>query len=519
MTMKSYEGITDRKTQERWDDTSIERHDLYNFEAKMDYAFEETDKKTTKYSLDAYFFVPNALQIDKDSYPNQQFYSDMNNRVRFKTPQMSISGLLDNDNPRSPIYIVEDRLRLIEQGVFSRKIERKINREVRLLACIVKTTLRDQLQHFIREKTRLAEYNGIIRKVQDYVEDIESLRKRMISLGLQFMTVQIPEKLREAFNFADDYISLQIETNLTKILKKYKKHMDEKFVRKCLGLIEKEQDHRRSMQSQLLIQENNANESYTYWEGILKKYVQGVLYLDSKDKDPTTPLLQFFYSLAAGVAMFLSLFLGFYFLGQFEENTLPFIIGAIVIYMLKDRIKDIIKTASVKGVSVLFPDRRFEIIDAFNEEKIGECKETMHFLKYGEVPHQILTIRESSNKSIIESKGKPENVFVYKKRLTLDNETIEEIHTRHGDINDIIRFNVREFLRYADDPIQYENVWNRNKQEIQMMPVAKVYHINVIFRLKTYIGKQHCNTYYKKVRVVLDQRGIKRVSEPSYSLQ
>ena len=73
-------------------------------------------------------------------------------------------------------------------------------------------------------------------------------------------------------------------------------------------LIEKEQEHREYLKSFLIILEKNDNETFSYQEGIMKKYVQSVLYLEKKKKDPKSQSLEIFYSVAAGVAMFFSLF-------------------------------------------------------------------------------------------------------------------------------------------------------------------------------------------------------------------
>jgi hypothetical protein len=41
-----------------WEESAIERHDLYNFEAKLDYTTSETiKKKKTSYYLELYFFI------------------------------------------------------------------------------------------------------------------------------------------------------------------------------------------------------------------------------------------------------------------------------------------------------------------------------------------------------------------------------------------------------------------------------------------------------------------------------
>ena len=220
--------------------------------------------------------------------------------------------------------------------------------------------------------------------------------------------------------------------------------------------------------------------------------------------------------IAAGCAMFISLFLGAVVLTIFELNSLPFIIAMVVVYMLKDRIKENIKGISLKAVGLYFPDQRIDIVDGFYEEKIGESKEKMFFLEEEKIPPEIIKIRHSSRLRSIEEEGKPEDCLVLKKKIILLKNKIDFLHTRRKDISDVSRFNIQNFLRYADDPIEKILTWNRNSQQIEPISVEKVYHINVVLKLTTFQGKKGINVNYKKYRIIIDQKGIKRVLEPEY---
>src|SRR4030042_2496761 len=60
-------------------DTLLERHDHFAFEAKLDYRL-QPQSKTNSYRVSAFFFVPRALQVDPQSYSNEQFIADMSTR-------------------------------------------------------------------------------------------------------------------------------------------------------------------------------------------------------------------------------------------------------------------------------------------------------------------------------------------------------------------------------------------------------------------------------------------------------
>ena len=115
---------------------------------------------------------------------------------------------------------------------------------------------------------------------------------------------------------------------------------------------------------------------------------------------------------------------------------------------------------------------------------------------------------------MIEREGKPESVLKYSKIIELQTVKISDNHRRHSNINDIIRFNVKNFLQYADDPISNEEFWDSKENKVITVPSAKVYHLNIIFKMK--IPNQQIE--YKKIRVILDQKGIKEIIEPSFTL-
>jgi len=501
-----------------WKDSSMGRHDLYNFESKINYTLEKSKKKKTSYFLDTYFFIPEALQLNKETYSKERFFSDINTRIRFKTPKMTIDGILDDENELSPVNTIKTNLKYIEYGKTSRDIITSTHRELRLLSSIIKVSLRDQFTYFLTNYQSLKKQSNFQDLIKSYLKSIEMLQLKMSHLRDNFLMAQVPEKLKEAFQLASEYISFQLEFWIIRALKTFEKELNSETQSKMIKIIEYEQKNRKNIHSRLIIEENTDNESYSYWEGILKKYVQSVLYLDKKRKDPKSSSLEVFYSIAAAVAMFFSLFLGFLILSNLELYSIPFLIATVVIYMLKDRIKDNIRYVSQKAVGLFFPDRRIDIVDGFNQEKIGESKEKVNYINKEDIPPEILKIRRASNITQIEEKGKPEVIILYRKKITLFNNKIEEYHRRRRDISDVMRFNIRDFLRYADDPVQFELNWNKDKKVIESVPIAKVYHLNIIFQLTSYKKNKLKKVYYKKFRVILNQKGIKRVIELEISL-
>jgi len=468
--------------------------------------------------IDTYFFIPRSLQINKQSYSKEKFYSDLNNNIRFKTPKMSIDGILDQDNSFSPFNVISAKIKEIEYGNISGEPLRKIQRELKLLACIIKSSLRDQFSYFINYFEQVKGSINSNESFRIYIKSIEKLQAKMVYLREKFAMAQIPFDIRETFRYSDEYISLQIEMWLTNSLRTFEKEFDNETQKMIIKGINLEQSYRKSVGSRISLKEGLDNEEFTYMEGIMKKYLQSVLYLEKRKKDPKSSSLQMLYSITAGFAMFLSLLLGLILLLFFNVNDIPFILGIVVIYMLKDRVKDIFRNSSQKALGLYFPDARTDIIDVFFKEKIGVSKEKVIFLNWEKIPIEILKIRESSNISPIEKEGKPEVCILHTKKIKLFRQKIDKHHTRQKDISDVFRFNVTDFLKYADDPIRTELNWNEKKNQIELVPVSKVYHLNLVIKLTTFDKRKPSDVYFKKYRVILDQKGIKNVMEIKFTI-
>ncbi len=492
-------------------DESIERHDLYNFEVKLDYGIKKNFTKNI-YELTSYLFIPNALQINKSTYSKDQFFADRNNYLRFRTARMSLSGLLNKKNELSPFNMILSKLSLIKNGNYEIQIIKKISYELRVMGCIIKSNLRDQIEFFISNLTNFEHSPADYKSFVSYIDDVKSLQVQMQNLKVEFQLIQIPAELKETFSFVDEYISNQIEEFMTLLL--HKSNFNDETREKLISLIEYEQNHKKQVNSKILIEKGSDNKSVVYWKSILKKFVQGVLYLDLNQKDEKSKILEFLYSVAAGLAMFFSALLGFFIVSQFQDQEWAYVVALVIVYMLKDRIKENTRALFKGIVQKYYPDRSFEIYDKNNKMKIGSCKEIAEFIKWGDIPNEILQIREASHKSMIEREGKPEIVLKYSKLIELHTIKISENHKRHLNINDIIRFNIKNFLQYEDDPISNEEFWDPQENKVINIPCAKVYHLNIIFKMKM-PNKQ---IKYKKIRVILDQKGIKEVLEPTFTL-
>jgi hypothetical protein len=502
--------------------STFERHDRFNFEAKIDYELDLSIPKN-KYFLTFYFFVPKSLKITRHTYSKSEFYNDLYTYIRFRVPHFTLSEIVENGNRRSPLWQIRNSLDILRHTVSSEFVERKIIYELRMLGTILSSCVKSQVIELLREAAFENKHrnNDTDKKIREFLSTIQTMEEILADIGTELQSVSVSRELKETYTFAQDYISLNLQTHLTTLMgaltklkgKEYKDINEELVV-----LIEKQRFSRLFRKSPLVRDPATNNEDYTYWEGILKKFFQGVLYLEVKDRDKKEAALHILYGLAAGVAMFLSLILGFWIGGKFSnQESMSFIMALVFAYIVKDRTKELMRNYSNWFIRLFFHDRRFEIIDPLTEEDIGYVRENMRFAFPAEVPAEIWGARTLEHSTVVETKGKPEEVIIYEKEVVLDTEKISTRHTRHRDINDIIRFNIRNLIQYADDPFHFDKVWDSAKKKIQRVRCAKVYHLNLIIRLDTLSGpKQKKRITFKHVRVILNQDGIVRMSEKEF---
>ena len=82
--------------------------------------------------------------------------------------------------------------------------------------------------------------------------------------------------------------------------------------------------------------------------------------------------------------------------------------------------------------------------------------------------------------------------MLYRKRIRLHPERVRRIFSEYevAGVNDIMRFNVEEFLRRMDDP--KKELFVMDDEGYHRIRGARVYHLNMIVRM-TFAGREFGN--------------------------
>lgn len=491
-------------------------HDSNHFEVKLDYSI-RPEQKTNHYSIEAYFFIPRSLGVNPYTYSREQFYSDIQAYIRFKTPHLSLKSIADTNDKHSPLYRIEAKLpSLRAEPRQHRRLLETLSYEMRLLGCLVRANVRDRSRMITSTVRRGTSDSPFIDNLTStFLQDLTPVFTRFRALRSVFAEPLVPRWILETYEYVDEYLGIVLETHLTGLLENFdtcEKSQDLKKSREQLvDALVAERQYRKNAGYPSVLTVGEPNETYVYRRGLLKKFVMSVLFLEISKEKQGQRVQDVGAAIAAGVAMLFAALSAIFAQTRYGMNTTPFIIALVVSYILKDRIKDWLKSYFAHKLTRFLADYSVDIQDPSNETVIGRCREVFSFIRRSQIPMDVFAFRHRDAVTSIEADSKPEVVLRYQKDVRIKSATIGTLHQRLHDINDIIRFNIANFLVRTDDAVQEVKYFDPDNNRVDEMLCPKVYHINLILVLRA--KDKDVPPVIERVRVVLDKNGIKRLEE------
>src|SRR5512133_1011703 len=119
---------------------SVIPHDRYQVELKLDYELGKGEN--THYCISTYIFIPNSLGINPESYPKSEFYRDVKNYIRIKTPELSLRDLTESDiTPLNTIQKIVQRPNWYQDDATNERVIQAL----KLFGAMFKSSLREHL--------------------------------------------------------------------------------------------------------------------------------------------------------------------------------------------------------------------------------------------------------------------------------------------------------------------------------------------------------------------------------------
>jgi hypothetical protein len=488
-------------------------HDRYQIELKLDY--ELGKGKKTHYQISTYLFFPKGLRITEDSFPKDEFYREVKNYIRIKTPILSLRDLIDSD-----ITPLSDVQQIVHQANWYQddELNKQLIHELKLFGAMFKSTLREHLnlvEKRVLDATSKAKIHALAESlVEDFIKHSKQISSRYRSFYTELNLPIVKEDTFLAYTLVDEYISLLIEESATELFKIVSKHFDEADQAKCLDdlnkIAENERAHRTSYGYGSILKPGDANEVYAFRASVLKKYVSSILHLSTDAQREGRGMEQFLMAVAAGVSMIFATVIAFYFQSIYGNFTFPVFVALVIGYMFKDRIKESGRALLSNKLKNFIFDRRINIKTLDRKYKLAVLREKITFLSENNLPQAVLTARHKDPFADLDNEGMGETIICHTKDIVLDASLFPKAFKglpKVNGLNDIIRYNIQPYLRKMADPVEEQLLLEDG--ELKKVHTHKVYHINVVSRYKSI--SPGVEILYKRMRLVLTRKGIKRI--------
>lgn len=449
----------------------IQFRDRWQFELKSEFALR---KGTSSYTQEFYFFIPNDLQITPETYSREDFYKDLTNLIRYKTPLIPLEQLCK-----------EDVFAETESGL-------------KLLGNIFRSSLRREIQNILNfSSPPEREIQILCKQIKQFRNHLE---KHLASLDKL--------ELKLTGKYLDEFIGNSIDYYLTGLLDQFQTHhtpLSNTIEEEVIQIIVEETKN----QKRAHFLEIDQDEHILYRSSLLKKYFLDALQLRVDRMSVKEKYGGWISAFSTAIAMFVYLLL-FIWQGQrFVINSLPFIIITVSAYVLKDRLKEWLNSFPYRQAPWYFYDYRTKILSP-QEEVIGVLKESVSFVNEEQIPEDIRKIRNFEFHAMIKTFKRPEQIIYFKRTI---NTYPPKKELKLKSLNISLRYNLQDYLEKASDPHHIFTTLDPKTKTLLKIRLPKVYHLNVIMKNQFIDQENQVKIELKKFRIILNKNGIKNIEQ------
>ncbi|MFO7633997.1 MAG: hypothetical protein R6W76_15735 [Caldilinea sp.] len=485
-------------------------HDRFQRELKLGYPLRKG--KETRYRIDTYLFAPHSLGINPTSYPQNEFHRDIQHYVRMKTPSFQLSEVLDS--PESPLARSEVFMQAHKSGL-TPKAEELLRDSLRILRAVLKSAVQNHLAPLASAPAPMTQetedrFIGLVTTAIEFVDQIE---RRYRTLSSQLVEARASADLLRAFRLTDESISILIEDLLLRVHQFAHAWLSPPLLVKwqatLVARVRAEIDYRTAHGYPSVLRKTT-RESYVRRVSALKKFTSSVLWLSTSTRREGTTLEQVLFAVVAGVSMVFATLVAFYAQAAYGEFTMPVFIALVVGYMFKDRIKESGKSLSSRLLNRHLYDYRTSIETQDGQRQLGYVREKVSHLPLASIPAEVISVRGAGPHDDPAFAGNVETALLYAKLVTLRKDAFDYLSMDGVEvtaINDIMRFDVRPFLRKMDEP--YEPRLMLKGDKVRVIRCHRTYHLNLVSVFTGEDGSVTC----ERTQVILDRKGIQRIEQ------
>ena len=478
------------------------KHDNFSVEFKFGFNCNE-DGVRDDFSVNAWVFVPNSLDINPENYGKKQFYRDVKSNVRLITPVYLLRDIAQDTS--QPLLSLRNALeKVVSDG--SQASFDAYEYHLKMFAAIFKSALRDHATHLLSVRSlETAEY-----LVEDYVDSSRLVLAKFRDLYKIIDVPTVSDKARVLFRLSDEFMSHMVELRTIRLIKMLASSDAED---KCscirdrfVAMITQEREYMKQMGYEMLTGDVVHDRQLVFHHGMLKKFIESELYISLDKKKDGVAVEQIYYSIAAGVAMIFATAVAWHSQVRYGNITWPLFIVLVVSYMLKDRIKDLLRYYFAHRLGDKYFDKKAKV--TIRNNKVGLIKEGFDFISRSKTPAKVLRMRETGSFVEDESRIFEEKVMLYRKHVVIDDVALAKNadYPMKG-INEIMRLHLTRFTQKMDNPEVPIDTFD-DQGQLVTVSIPKIYYVNIIFQLQ-HDGEAE----YHHFRITMTRNGVKTIDE------
>ena len=484
----------------------ITSHGTRQLEVQTVYPLSRTEKRK-EYLIDFYIYTPYQLGITGESYGTTRFLQDMKSYTRYEvTSLMSLAKLADPACDLSPLSRI---LSLLQEAQSVREInEKKVLYELRGLGTMFHSQMKETRQlliSMVRDNRNMAELQAT---VELFLQSLDLFLERFRALYPLFIDPRLSKECREALDWTDEAISLTTEKDLARLYEQLPPQ--EQISAAIRSRLAREAQYRRDHHFPMVAdaQDAAANEYYLYRESQLKKWAESFMFMNSEPSQSIQRYVQIIMGIAAGAAMAFAVLVTIFASRHFATNSIPWVTIIIVAYIVKDRIKDMLRNTLIVFLPRVVADQINDLMDPATDEKIGFTRARVRFCTSQDVPEVVRMVR-NQRENPITALIPPEHVVHFNKYVRIDSRQFMKNHRRLEALADIMRIKLDAWLQNMDDPVNH--LRRLRGDVLEKIPARRVYHITLIVGLFEK-GVDAAPSYFR-YRLVATREGIERIEE------
>lgn len=489
------------------------RHDKTQIEIDLQFILDDLLPLGPKQPLvsEIFFYIPKSLGELSKVCDRDQFYRGVTNYFRFSTPELNHGELL---------------ARLLKSIEASRQndLEPVMQECFHNDACIFANSIYRQIK-FVRERLidpdlPRDQYADCILRLKVLKKDIQRFRQSVV-LDVKKPSLWFPKNLRKVVLHADEYISNRIQHSFSTGYKQLHE-ADEGGDRSYFELMDllssfliEEQYYRESMKEYFFIATTTqrSREYFSYRDSLLKKFVSQPLYIETNRKPQGNLYRNIVAAIGAALAACWTMLMDLRVYKDTRGQDIGFefvmvVFLGVLIYVFKDRIKDLSKEYFNEKLKKFLPDFKSKLVHrgfrASSQGYIGEYEECLRYLAENRAPEDIQLVRKLHGRRDLSARYM-ESVIHYEKKITLDPAFILQARHQLRSIKEVFRFNVSDLLKNLADPLKNLTVFDSEDGPVDV-GLPRTYHINMILRMT--VGSE---AYISHYRAVINKAGIMRL--------